>query len=156
MLVKTLNFTQDAATQDQVEVGVLDLPLDLSQRVKDLLTFHAVPSVEEIRQRAQTLATLARDVQTILANQASKDAAPYYRGEDVGMEPPPSAYMADFRQVMVGGAPFFMGSLCAALKEYGLEPVFAFSTRESVYEVHPGGSVRKTTVFRHSGWVPAI
>lgn len=153
MLVKTLNLTQHAATKDQIDVGVLDLPLDLSQRVKQLLTFHAVPSVEELRQRAQTL---ARDVQTILANQASKDSAPYYWGEDVGMEPPPSAYMADFRQVVVGGAPFFMGSLCAALKGYGLEPVFAFSVRESVDEVQPDGSVRKTAVFKHSGWVPAL
>ena len=156
MTVKTLNFTQHAASQEQIEVGVLDLPLDLSQRVKQLLTFDSVPSVDEILQRAQTLATIARDVQHTLANQANKDAAPYYWGEDAGMEPPPSAYMADFRQVMIGGAPFFMGPLAAALKEHGLEPVFAFSVRESVDEQQADGSVRKTAVFKHSGWVPAL
>ena len=151
MTVKTLNLTQHAATQDQIEIGVIDLPLGLSQRVKDFLTFHAVPSVEELRERAEKLAAMASELQWTLAEKASQDAAPYYWGEYVDMEPPLAAYLADFRQVVVGGAPFFMGPLCAALKEYSFEPVFAFSVRESV-----DGSIRKTAVFKHSGWVPAI
>ena len=49
-----------------------------------------------------------------------------------------------------------MGPLAAALREQGLEPVFAFTERVSVDEPQTDGSVRKTAVFKHSGWVPAI
>jgi len=56
---------------------------------------------------------------------------------------------------MIGGAPFLMAPLIAALKVRWIECVFAFSSRESVETVLPDGSVRKTAVFRHAGFVPA-
>lgn len=56
---------------------------------------------------------------------------------------------------LVGGAPFLMEPLCAALREAGVRPLFAFSRRESVEEALPDGSVRKVAVFRHAGWIPA-
>jgi len=48
-----------------------------------------------------------------------------------------------------------MGSLIAAIEGWGLDPVFAFSRRETREETLPDGSVRKTSVFRHAGFVPA-
>lgn len=54
---------------------------------------------------------------------------------------------------MIGGAPFLMGALEAALVNVGVEPLYAFSRRESVEEVQADGSVRKVNVFRHCGWV---
>ena len=57
---------------------------------------------------------------------------------------------------MIGGAPFFMAPLEAALKRRGVRPVYAFSRRESAEEKLPDGSVRKTQVFRHVGWVEAV
>jgi len=56
---------------------------------------------------------------------------------------------------LVGGAPFLMEPLCAALREAGVRPLFAFSRRESAEETLPDGSVRKVAVFRHAGWIPA-
>ena len=56
---------------------------------------------------------------------------------------------------MIGGAPFLMGPLEAALKLRGITPLYAFSRRESVDEVQPDGSVRKVAVFRHMGFVEA-
>lgn len=56
---------------------------------------------------------------------------------------------------MIGGAPFLMAPLEEALRTVGLSPVYAFSTRETVEDHLPDGSVRKTQVFRHSGFVPA-
>jgi len=54
---------------------------------------------------------------------------------------------------MIGGAPFFMSALERALLEAGVEPVYAFSVRRTEEAPQPDGSVRKTNVFRHVGFV---
>ena len=59
------------------------------------------------------------------------------------------------KRAMIGGAPFLMARLEAALQDYCIEPVYAFSVRESVEQTQADGSVRKVNVFRHAGWVPA-
>lgn len=59
------------------------------------------------------------------------------------------------KTAMIGGAPFLMGPLEIELKLAGIAPLYAFSRRESVDETLPDGSVRKTAVFRHEGFVPA-
>lgn len=153
---KTINLTQHNASADQLEVGVLDLPEHLQKQVKDLLTFHAVPSVDDIHQRAVQLTYLANNHSWMLAEQEAKKLAPYYWGEDEYLAPSPDQCRGEFKRVMIGGAPYLMGPLAEALKEHGLEPVFAFTERVSVDEPQADGSIRKVAVFRHSGWVPAI
>lgn len=59
------------------------------------------------------------------------------------------------KHAMIGGAPYLMAPLEAALRERGVEPLYAFSRRESVEEVQPDGSVEKRQVFRHLGFVQA-
>jgi hypothetical protein len=55
---------------------------------------------------------------------------------------------------MLGGAPYLMGPLEAALRSAGIRPVYAFSQRAGVEEeLQPDGSVRKVQLFRHAGWV---
>ncbi len=54
---------------------------------------------------------------------------------------------------MIGGAPYLMGPLEDALQKKGIFPVYAFSIRESVEETLPDGSVRKSSVFKHGGWI---
>lgn len=54
---------------------------------------------------------------------------------------------------MIGGAPYFQRPLEEELREKGIEPVYAFSVREAVEQQLPDGSVRKTSVFRHAGFV---
>lgn len=153
---KTLNLTQHVASQAQLKAGVLDLPESIQQQVKDLLTFHAVPTAEEIRQRAEQLAYEAASHVWELAEQEAKKLAPYFWGEDEGLAPSPAQCKGEFSRVMIGGAPYLMGPLAEALREHGLEPVFAFTERVSVDEPQADGSVRKVAVFRHSGWVPAL
>ena len=46
-----------------------------------------------------------------------------------------------------------MSALEKALVDYGVCPYYAFSRRESVEEVQADGSVRKTAVFRHAGFI---
>ncbi len=58
-----------------------------------------------------------------------------------------------YSKAMLGGAPFLMGPLELALKLKGIEPLYAFSARESIDETLPDGSVKKVAIFRHLGWV---
>lgn len=55
---------------------------------------------------------------------------------------------------MLGGAPFLMAPLEREVAHRSMEPLYAFSRRESVEEAQPDGSVRKINVFRHAGFVP--
>ena len=63
------------------------------------------------------------------------------------------AIMSGCKKAMIGGAPFLMGALAATLQEAGIQPVFAFSVRESVESTDATGAVVKTAVFRHKGFV---
>lgn len=53
--------------------------------------------------------------------------------------------------VMIGGAPFFMGTLESTLLMRGIQPVYAFSKRVSVEK-----DGVKTSVFKHEGFVHVV
>ena len=63
------------------------------------------------------------------------------------------AYGSGCKQAMIGGAPYLMSALERALKAQGITPVYAFSQRESVETIEEDGSVVKTNVFKHVGFV---
>ena len=56
---------------------------------------------------------------------------------------------------MIGGAPYLMAPLEAALIARGIAPLYAFSERVSEEEALADGTVRKVNVFRHVGFVEA-
>jgi len=56
-------------------------------------------------------------------------------------------------EVMIGGAPWFMSTLEKALDRANILYCYSFSKRESVDTVLPDGTVKKTSAFRHAGWV---
>ena len=57
---------------------------------------------------------------------------------------------------MIGGAPFLMAPLEKALRKVGIIPLYSFSKRVSE-EVHQAdGSVVKTNVFKHAGFVGGV
>jgi len=121
-----LNLTQHVATPEQVAAGVQDLPKAERAHLVALLTVDALPTRQEIDARCADIALLAA----------------------LAVEQHPV-------QAMIGGAPWMMRALEDALIEQGIEPIYAFSVRESAEQVQPDGSVRKVMVFRHAGWVPA-
>ena len=129
-----INLTQHPATADQVAVGVVDLPAEEFSNLRSVLTFATLPTGEEILERAALIAELA-----------------CYNGlsGDEGDSPMP-------QQAMIGGAMWLMAPLAAELRQRGIEPVFAFSVRETDEQVQPDGSVRKVAIFRHAGFVPSI
>ena len=64
------------------------------------------------------------------------------------------ALMADGADAaMIGGAPFLMEPLAVALRMIGVVPMYAFSVRASVEEVQADGSVKKSAIFKHAGFV---
>ncbi len=91
--------------------------------VQALITFDEQPTADLLRRRAERLADL------VLLD-------PAYDGA-----------------VMIGGAPFFMASLERALLARGIRTLYAFSKRESVDQAQADGSIKKTQVFRHAGFV---
>ena len=122
-----LNLTQHAATPEQISEGVVDLPPSQRQELQRLLTFDTLPTKADIGGRAEAIADLA------MAIDMERDQGPI--------------------SAMIGGAPFLMFSLEWELREAGIEPLYAFSVRESVDQPQPDGSVRKVAVFRHLGFV---
>ena len=60
-----------------------------------------------------------------------------------------------FDRAMIGGAPFLMSALESKLKIMGIQPVYAFSVRDSVEKQNPDGSVTKQNVFKHAGFIEA-
>lgn len=127
-----INLTQHPATAEQIEAGVVDLQGDQLELLKELLTFENVPQKGEVDDRAHDIALLA------MMNGL---------GGDDDDDPIPTA-------AMIGGAPYLMGALERELI-YGhfMCPMYSFTKRESVEQPQADGSVRKTAVFRHAGWV---
>ena len=122
-----LNLTQHPATPEQIEAGVVDLPDSVRPALIGWLTFSQLPSREEIEDRAEALALLADSLLPEEGNPAA----------------------------MIGGAPYLMAALEAALRNQRIRPLYAFSRRESIEQVLPDGTVRKTSIFRHAGFIAA-
>lgn len=130
-----LNLTQHNATPDQRAAGVVDLPADARAELVRLLTFAELPDGDDIMRRARAVAELAA------LNASGEDR------EDVDG-------FAD--QAMIGGALWLMAPLAFALRMHGITPVFAFSVRDTEERAQPDGTVAKTTVFRHAGFVVGV
>ena len=123
-----INLTQHAATADQVAAGVVEL--QQKEELFGLLTFDELPSEEEINDRAARIAALASsEVDRLSEN-----------GVECG-------------SVMIGGAGWLLSSLEYYLKDMGLKPMYAFAKRVSVDTKKEDGSVVKTAVFKHLGFV---
>ena len=125
---KIINLTQHNATPEQIAQGVVEPSPFMKERVRELLTFDEPPDPAEIIRRAEEFAALAYEIVT-------------------------AEYDAETVTVMVGGAPFFISALERELMFRGMDPVYAFSMRESIDQAQEDGSVRKVAVFRHLGFV---
>lgn len=124
------NLTQHPASQEQLAAGVVDLHGPARDLLIAALTVDTLPTRDEIEHRAAKIANMM----SVLRN-------PDY---STGCT------------VMIGGAPWMMSALEHQLHIRGINAVYAFSVRESVESVQADGSVRKTAVFRHAGFIPAI
>jgi hypothetical protein len=131
------NLTQHPATPEQVAQGVIDPPQKIKEELRQLLTFEELPTPKEVEDRAHRIVVQLKNW---------LDEIPFdpQTGE-------PSIYIP--YKAMIGGAPFLMAPLEKALRESDFTPVYAFSLRVSEEKVNPDGSVVKTQVFKHLGFV---
>jgi len=60
-----------------------------------------------------------------------------------------------YTTAMIGGAPWLMSALERALVAVGVVPVYSFSVRRSIETCNADGTVSKTSVFEHGGWIYA-
>lgn len=63
------------------------------------------------------------------------------------------AYLEGAEAAMIGGAPYLMSALERALKAKGIKPLYAFSVRRSIETKNPDGTVTKSTIFKHEGFI---
>ena len=129
-----LNLTQHPASKEQQDAGVIDLQGNELAYLKELLTFDSPPEAGEIQARASDIAMLA------ISNGIG--------GDD--LDDP------IFDRAMIGGVGYLMGPLEQALLEHNIQPLYAFSRRESIEQVQEDGSVRKVAVFRHVCFVEGV
>lgn len=127
-----LNLTQHDATPEQLAAGVVEPSGPTKAAIRELLTFPAVDS--DSLDGIPTAADIESAAE-VLAIRAEEEGA---------------------TKVMIGGAPYLMAPLQRALLSAGIIPYYAFSVRESIEESQPDGSVRKTTTFRHLGFIRAV
>ena len=137
-----LNLTQHPATPEQLAAGVFDPTPEERAEIVALLTFDALPQKGEIEDRADALAL------TALAILSARFRALPLCEQERRLEEGECGYFS-----VMGGAPYLMPHLERELVNKGIHPLYAFSVRESVEETLPDGSVRKTNVFRHNGFV---
>lgn len=121
------NATQHNPTPEQVSDGVMNANAEIQQ----LITFTTAPTAAEMKEKAKAVAKIA-------AAALNKTGVPSHE-----------------RAVMIGGAPYFMSYLEKALFKQGLTPIYAFSERVCVEKKTEDGSVEKTFVFKHAGWIVA-
>ena len=58
-----------------------------------------------------------------------------------------------YNTVLIGGAVFFQYFLHKVLELNGITPVYSFSERVSIEETLSDGSVKKSCIFKHTGFV---
>ena len=121
--MEIINLTQHQATAEQQEAGVHDLPQELRKQLTALLTFEEIPTPAQLQSRAKGIVDLLEKL----------DQMP--------------------TRALIGGAPFFMGHLEEELRNAFVIPTYAFSKRVVQEAIQPNGTVIKTAVFQHIGFV---
>ena len=129
-MVGVINLTQHELTPEQKAFIDIECHTD-RQKVKELLTFTKLPTQFQILRRAVGLADIVRNI--------------------VDQDEHINLFL-----VLIGGAPYLMKPLIEELKEIGVTPVFSYTDRVSVETIQPDGSVVKTQVFKHLGYVEAF
>lgn len=142
-----LNLTQHTATNDQTEGGVVNINPALQGKLKELLTFEVPPSSGEVTDRAAKLVDLfsahvALEAATTFGQLLAKGVEVTYAGVLASTK-------GSYDSAMIGGAPFLMAPLEAALLARKINPCYSFSVRVSTEVAGEDGVVSKTNVFKH-------
>ena len=151
-----INATQHDATMEQVEEGVC--ASIFQDRLRKWLTFESFPSRLHIQQHASFIADLVLTQAIGIIKDADAQGPFEKHAQALAGGPAYNEVVCKtFRiKCMIGGAPYLMAELEKELWHRGIEPVYSFSTRQSVESTDAEGNVTKTSVFKHIGFVSAI
>lgn len=145
--MKYINLTVHKATPDQVAAGVVDLPEEQIAQLKKLSTFDSIPRAGEIEERIVEIIDMLLDLGYLKADAPA--TASISELEKLEEEKDAVAFM-------VGGALFFYPHLVNAIwKDFGQKSFLAFTKRQAVEQVNEDGTVTKTAIFKHDGFVLA-
>lgn len=61
-----------------------------------------------------------------------------------------------YTKAMIGGAPFFMSVLEQELKLKGIIPVYSFNVRNSKEVEQEDGTIKKVSIYKHSGFYEVL
>lgn len=124
---KVYNITRHPTKPDQAADGVVDLPLHITDKIKELSTFVStpLPSVSYLHARALEIVVLLQSY-----------------SEEVGI---------NIVHVMCGGAPYFNGILDKVLISNGFVPCYPFTIRQSSVE-----NGKNVFVYKHIGLVRTV
>lgn len=125
--MKILNCTQHSATPDQIAAGVVEPDQIPNNSMKN--TIKSLITFNDIP-TGEEMAQRAADLADLVSQ-------------------------SPCRSVMIGGAPYFMSYLEFSLRAAGITPLYSFTKRETVETPNEDGTVTKTAVFKHIGWVEA-
>lgn len=126
-----INLTQHNASAEQLLEGEWVLKGQSFPEVRELLTFNDIPNKDIIKDRANKLAQWALSLLVQVDPDHNKE---WY--------------------VLIGGAPYLMSNLENTLNRWST-PVYSFSKRESIETLQSDGSVVKTSIFKHVGFIEA-
>lgn len=140
-----LNLTQHKATPAQIKAGVIDLDSIMSEAGN--------PEVDNLAERHGFRQDQFGYFPTLNDCLTFDEIPTYGKMWTRAVLLTSIAARLGFKAVMIGGAGFFLPVLERALKQRGIKPLHAFTQRNGVETANTDGSVTKTNVFEHVGFV---
>jgi hypothetical protein len=130
-----INFTRYQTTPAQKAAGILDIPDNYYEALVELLLFEIspIPTQIDLQERAMQVVSLYE--QYIEENKHALDQ------------------LSQPVIPMIGGAPFFLGTLEVEFISCGYNCAYPITKREKIEQVGPSNIVRKQAVFSHLGMV---
>jgi hypothetical protein len=119
-----LNFTKSDPTIEERAAGVGQT----SQRIRDMLTFETIPTLDDVKERAAALRMWVES--QVIQNNLT---APV--------------------QVMIAEPVYLMSSLERELMDYGFVPVYSYGLTSGIEELNEEGYVGTFVRYRHSGFI---
>ena len=141
-----INATQHNATPEQVAEGICNMTEGRQEQLKAALTLPAHYTHAMLVEAATTVVKLVHSENNAIGWAEAVADGETYPGDDSFQN-----YLYRRRPVMVGGLPALMPILQQMLQKDGWEVCFSQSDRVSVDTPQPDGSVKKVSVFKHTG-----
>lgn len=111
-----------------------------------------IPEIDEIRKRAKEIVNLVVATEIEIKLDDCFTDTPFALSVAANN---PSGKRGMLVAAMISEPSWMVTPLTRLFREYAFEPVFSFPKEEIVEEIQLDGSVKKTSVIKHGGWISA-